>query len=269
MNCEFCGKEESLPFVCNYCGGTFCGDHRLPEAHVCRGDLRQRPVVVNPGPASTWSGSSYPQGYARRARIFSATEVRDIIIAWVALSAAFLIAQRGGLIGGLGPQGSPQAILGNFGVSLVAVGLGFVLHELMHKFTAERFGYQAEFKMWPFGIVFALITSALGFIFAAPGATYVHGTDVPDRLNGIISLAGPITNIIIALGFLSFALVGGPIVSQIGAVGLEVNFFLAAFNMLPVMPLDGAKVWRWNKVLWAVIEIPLGTLVLSIFLGII
>ena len=268
MKCEFCGKDEMLPFVCNYCGGTFCGDHRLPEAHMCRGDLRQRPVVVNPGPTSSWSSSAYPQTYARGARIFSRIEIRDIAIAWVALSAAFLIAQRGGLVGGLGPEGSLSALLGNFGVSLVAVGLGFVLHELMHKFTAERYGYQAEFKMWPFGIVFALITSVLGFIFAAPGATYIHGQDVPARQNGIISLAGPLTNVIIALVFLPLALFGGSIVSMIGVVGLEVNFFLAGFNMLPIMPLDGAKVWRWNKIIWLIIEVPLGILVLSLFLGI-
>jgi Zn-dependent protease len=55
---------------------------------------------------------------------------------------------------------------------------------------------------------------------------------------------------------------------MIGIVGFEVNFFLAGFNMLPIMPLDGAKVWRWNKLLWAIIEVPLGLLVLSLFLGI-
>ena len=26
-----------IPFHCNYCGGTFCSDHRLPEQHMCLG----------------------------------------------------------------------------------------------------------------------------------------------------------------------------------------------------------------------------------------
>ncbi len=35
--CDICGEEERLPFKCRYCGGTFCGNHRLPENHDCPG----------------------------------------------------------------------------------------------------------------------------------------------------------------------------------------------------------------------------------------
>ena len=33
--CEYCGKEVLFPFECNYCGKTFCAEHRLPENHQC------------------------------------------------------------------------------------------------------------------------------------------------------------------------------------------------------------------------------------------
>lgn len=33
--CYFCGKEVDIPFRCNYCNLTFCGEHRLPESHNC------------------------------------------------------------------------------------------------------------------------------------------------------------------------------------------------------------------------------------------
>lgn len=33
--CEICGEEVVLPFKCSYCGGLFCGEHRLPERHNC------------------------------------------------------------------------------------------------------------------------------------------------------------------------------------------------------------------------------------------
>lgn len=38
--CEFCGEEAGImPFKCNYCGGNFCGKHRLPENHECKLDV--------------------------------------------------------------------------------------------------------------------------------------------------------------------------------------------------------------------------------------
>lgn len=37
QKCDICGEEELLPFKCRYCGGTFCGNHRLPEKHDCPG----------------------------------------------------------------------------------------------------------------------------------------------------------------------------------------------------------------------------------------
>ncbi|MEZ5333928.1 MAG: rhomboid family intramembrane serine protease [Methanolobus sp.] len=35
--CWICGKEESIPFRCRFCGKTFCSRHRLPEQHACEG----------------------------------------------------------------------------------------------------------------------------------------------------------------------------------------------------------------------------------------
>jgi len=41
--CEFCGEQTGiLPFKCNYCGGQFCGEHRLPEYHGCSLDVGYR-----------------------------------------------------------------------------------------------------------------------------------------------------------------------------------------------------------------------------------
>ena len=194
--------------------------------------------------------------------LFSQKEVRDILIAWVALAAAFTIAYSGGISGGVSLIAGGFPYL--FVVAFIAVGSGFVLHELMHKFTAERYGYWAEFRMWVMGIVLALITSTLGFIFAAPGATYIQGNNVSDRQNGIISVAGPATNVCLAILFLLVGNVGitNGLVDDISFVGYNVNLFLALFNLLPVMPLDGAKVFRWNKVIWIMFFGPLALIFL-------
>jgi membrane associated rhomboid family serine protease len=35
--CDACGRHENLPYQCHRCGGTYCGEHRLPENHDCPG----------------------------------------------------------------------------------------------------------------------------------------------------------------------------------------------------------------------------------------
>ncbi len=265
MKCDFCGADEDLPFTCNYCGGTFCPEHRLPEAHACRGDLTRR-IIANPTTTRSWDGSVFSgtsPGTRGSPYLFSQREVRDILIAWIALGLAFTIAYSGGLAGGILISGTN--FLSDYFIAFVAVGSGFVLHELMHKFSAERYGYWAEFRIWTMGIVLALVTSTLGFIFAAPGATYISGNNITERQNGIISLAGPATNIVIAFIFLLVGFVGTGIFVDLGFIGFEVNLFLATFNMLPIMPLDGAKVFRWNKALWAGVFVPLLAGIVVIF----
>ena len=266
MKCDFCGREEALPFVCNYCGGAFCPDHRLPEAHQCKGDLTQKRTIVAP-PQTTFSWQTpqtepaYPT--ARQGQIFSGIEVRDIIIAWIALGVAFsfMLAQGGLNVIQLATTGqftaSDAAIL--VGISLVTVGPGFVFHELSHKFVAQRYGYWAEFRMWPMGLVLALVTSLIGFIFAAPGATYISGANISREQNGKISLAGPLTNVAIAALFVPFLFFNSNgILGTVGYIGVRINVFLGLFNLLPIGPLDGAKVFRWSLPVWLLAFVSLG-----------
>jgi Zn-dependent protease len=39
----------------------------------------------------------------------------------------------------------------------------------------------------------------------------------------------------------------------LGMIGFQVNAMLAFFNMLPVGPLDGKKIMRWNPVIFGVV----------------
>ncbi|MDI6855821.1 MAG: site-2 protease family protein, partial [Candidatus Thermoplasmatota archaeon] len=83
-----------------------------------------------------------------------------------------------------------------FPIALLAVATGFLLHELMHKLVAQKYGCWAEYRAFPFGLVLALLMSAAGFVFAAPGAVYIMGS-ITKKENGKISLAGPLINIVI------------------------------------------------------------------------
>lgn len=37
-DCDICSGDDALSFRCNFCGGLFCRDHRLPEKHGCMGE---------------------------------------------------------------------------------------------------------------------------------------------------------------------------------------------------------------------------------------
>jgi Zn-dependent protease len=189
---------------------------------------------------------------------FSDRELRDLAVAWVALGLAFAIffARGGaGFLSLLTRGGLVSAVV----VSLLTAGLGFLLHELAHKVVAVRFDQIAEFRA-DYGMLFLAVMSALaGFIFAAPGAVYHRGV-LSDREHGLIALAGPITNVVLAGVFLPILGAGvflnSEFVALLGSRGLAINLFLAAFNMIPFGSLDGRTVLDWNALVFVAVFVP-------------
>ncbi|WP_407432402.1 site-2 protease family protein [Methanobrevibacter sp.] len=181
------------------------------------------------------------------------SELRDLIIAFIFISLSFSILYSGRNV---------EALKSIFPIVMIGLGLGFILHELGHKFTSMHYGYWAEFKLWPAGLIFALISSFFGFVFAAPGAVYTYaGNYIDDRINGIISVAGPVVNIVLALIFLLIgASIYGPahynstmqFIFITCCLGFQTNSYLAVFNMIPIWNLDGSKVLRWNVIIWLI-----------------
>jgi Zn-dependent protease len=187
---------------------------------------------------------------------FTATEIRDLIISLIVISFAFALLISGGSL-------SNAVIL--VPITLVVVGLGFIFHELSHKFVAIRYGYWAEYKMWIEGLVLCLVTAYFGFLFAAPGAVYVHEEYISKEENGKISIAGSITNIILALIFLLIIKISGNLYYW-AFYGMFINGFLAFFNQLPIFGLDGSKVLKWNPFIWIiVIVVALGFVAIGYF----
>ncbi|MFC6767614.1 metalloprotease [Natrinema soli] len=195
---------------------------------------------------------------------FSDTELRDLAVAWTALSIAFALI-RAPFHRGLA---SFEEFVLSIGVSFVTVGVGFLLHELAHKVVAIEHGQLAEFRADYQMLVLALLGAVVGFLFAAPGAVY-HQGQITKRENGLIAIAGPVTNLLLALLFLPLLLFyGAPgffagILGVIGQMGIVINLFLAAFNMIPFGPLDGKSVLQWHKGVFALVFVP--SVVLAVF----
>ena len=175
----------------------------------------------------------------------SRTEVRDLLISVIVISLAF-----------------SQFDLSVLPTTIIIIVLVFALHELAHKFVAEKYGCFAEYRMWPLGLVLALVSSFTGVIFAAPGATYISPYSRKSLTKGDygkISLAGPLTNIAIGLSALGLSL-AFPL--DFFSTLTSISFSLAFFNLLPIPPLDGSKVFAWDKRVWLVaLIVPLAGLI--------
>ena len=104
--------------------------------------------------------------------------------------------------------------------------------------------------MYPQVLLFALLLSFAGFLFVAPGAVQIFGMPSKEE-SGRISLAGPATNIAIAIVFISLSSIVASLEEIFLLIG-AINSFLAFFNLIPFGPLDGRKVMAWNIGAWAV-----------------
>lgn len=195
---------------------------------------------------------------------FSNREIKELFIAWLMISVAFAILFSGGASFLLSFNFS---FVIAFVVSAFTVGISFLLHELMHKYIAQRYGLWAEFRASYNMLWLALLFSFFGFIIAAPGAVIIGGFINRER-NGKISLAGPLTNIILA--FLFFILIllfqTGGITGMILSYGLTINSLLALFNLIPLLPFDGRKIYLWNKPVYIISIVFAGLLFLSSYI---
>jgi Zn-dependent protease len=176
---------------------------------------------------------------------FSRVEIIQIVISVAALTFAFSLALVGGISGLSGIN--LLTFLFIVGVSFVAVSTGFLLHEIAHKRVAQGYHCYAEYRMYPMGLVIGLFTAAFGFLLALPGAVMIAGR-ITNKQNGLISIAGPSMNILIAAVCMPLAFVfsSESLLLTLFGIVAYINAFLAIFNLLPVPPLDGSKVFQWN-----------------------
>jgi Zn-dependent protease len=147
---------------------------------------------------------------------------------------------------------------------LVSFVVATTIHEFMHAWTAWYLGDDTAQRLGritlnpvmhfdPFGF-FGMVLIAIG----VPAIGWGKPVPVnPNRLRGqlrgrrlgmaIVAFAGPLSNVVQAAAVaLPFWLTGGslanPQIEEFLRTFIVVNLLLAAFNMIPVPPLDGSRI---------------------------
>ena len=161
---------------------------------------------------------------------------------------------------------SISALIQTLTVMALPVIFAITLHEAAHGFVAYRLGDDTAFRMGRVTFnplkhidLVGTIVFPLLLLFGS-GGRFIFGYAKPvpvrfDRLNHprrdmvYVALAGPITNIILAV--ISAALLGGVMLlppyfrnwTETNLINsVEFNVIIAVFNMLPLPPLDGGRV---------------------------
>lgn len=177
----------------------------------------------------------------------------ELLKAWGGISLAFAIfmAQSDHTIGNV--RSYLQTLALYLLISAVTCGIGLILHELAHRTIARRFGAEAHFAANNGWLLISIVVAFLGVFVAAPGAVWHRGY-LSRKQSGLIALAGPATNLLLALVFFLFL----PFVGEYGIwrmtffVGYYINAWVGLFNLIPAGPFDGAKILHWNKVVFGV-----------------
>jgi Zn-dependent protease len=271
MKCQICGIDVAMPYSCPHCGGQFCSQHRLPENHTCpqisRAHTQRQNTAEDVMNQTGSKGYNYSFNFnpqptrTRRRSVSSLKELKHIGIA------SLLVIGIGFSMGLYENMSAGRTIwsLGMMAVFSICLMSSFLIHELAHKFTAQKQGMWAEFRLTLWGALFTLFSVFLPMKMIAPGAMMIRGTT--DRKSILkISIAGPITNIIFAVIFFSLIFGLPSAILQYSFVFAFIGFinaFMAVFNLIPVSIFDGFKIFSVDKKMWAVAFIP--SLILTIY----
>lgn len=255
MKCKICGKEEILPFKCSYCGEYFCSEHRLPEKHNCsmiwkaKAPIEKEYIpIIKKEDRFLKERAYYPIFKPPVYKIFgfSKKEIKHLAIGTLLVLLVGLSLFR-------------ELIFSFFGVTLITIifTISFILHELAHKFIAQKNGLWAEFRLSISGAILTLISIFLPFFkIISPGAVVIAGIS-SRKTTGKISMFGPLVNILLGNIFLLIYYIKTPyiILNRIMVYSALFNAMIALINLLPFGILDGYKVFLWDKAIWLIMFI--------------
>ena len=154
--------------------------------------------------------------------------------------------------------GAPAIVIGIL-IPIIAAAIAVVPHEIAHRQTARVYGCNSRFILSFKGFLATLLinllsrfTGVLVFVSGFTGIFCRFGLMSKD-VEGKTAFAGPATNLAIAVISILLLLTLRPTNAYIDYLlsqTYEFNSYVAFFNLIPIPPLDGQKVMKWNIGIW-------------------
>ena len=148
--------------------------------------------------------------------------------------------------------------LTNFILTMAILVIAITIHEFAHAITADKLGDPTPRRqgrisllppdhLEPLGTIMMVLSTftGMGIGWGKPVQTNPGNFRTPRKDQGIVAIAGPISNVLQAIIFAAIFQVMARAGAGDGAmldfiyIGIRVNLSLAAFNMIPIYPLDG------------------------------
>lgn len=176
----------------------------------------------------------------------------------------------------------------------IPVIFAITFHELAHGYVANIFGDGSAKMMGritlnplkhidPVGTILVplILYLTTGFVFgwARPVPVNFNALNNPKRDMIFVALAGPFANLIMAFIWLFFMFFIETYnlqpLSNMAVIGMQINLILMIFNLLPIPPLDGARIisgllpnnlsYYYNRLEEYGLYVILGLLLLGVF----
>lgn len=148
--------------------------------------------------------------------------------------------------------------------AMIIAGISFLVQQLAHKLSAEKYNCYAEYVLWPKCLLFTIVLIFLtngNIMLAAPGFVAISTayftrlgfkyTQITQEEFGKIAATGPLANMGLAMIFKIFSPINPIVINQ----AITINCWMALSNMLPIPPLPGSRVLSWSRIAWPIMQI--------------